>query len=423
MQHTDECQIQICLLTKQDAYAVPDVPLSVPQNVDRDALNELLNRLLKECQGEHFLKQIDFDFFVQDELLRQPLIEHLKEHNVSTETTVNVEYVERTPAPEPKDSLLHDDWVCGIHTSAGSHLILTGCYDNSVNLWTTRGHLVTSLRQHSNIVKSVCWLDVQQPGSGFVSVSHDLTGILWHFDPETSSAKAIAQMRGHECGIDSVAVSPNTLKIATGGWDRNLKIWSSTVDDDNNDEPPQKQSRGVNGIPVKIPLHTLQGHKESISSCQWVDNATVCTASMDHTIKIWDTELCGIKSEVVGQKAFLDVSWSNLSKTILTASADRYVRLYDPRSQEGTLCKVTFTSHSLWVSSVMWSNYDEHLFVSGGYDATVKLWDARSPKAPLYDLGGHEGQVLKVDWTNRKYLVSGGSDNSVHIFKNKNKSR
>lgn len=87
--------------------------------------------------------------------------------------------------------------------------------------------------------------------------------------------------------------------------------------------------------------------------------------------------------------------------------------------QRGLLCKTTFTSHTLWVSSVKWSDYDEHLFVSGSYDAGVKLWDTRSSKAPLYDLQGHVGQVLAVDWSNRQYLVSGGSDNSVHIFKNK----
>lgn len=120
----------------------------------------------------------------------------------------------------------------------------------------------------------------------------------------------------------------------------------------------------------------------------------------------------------MGQKAFLSLSWSPLSNTILASSADRHIRLYDPRSTEGSLCKTTFTSHTLWVSAVTWSSYNENLFMSGGYDAAVKLWDTRSPKAPLYDLRGHEGQVLSVDWTNKKYLVSGGSDNSVHIFKN-----
>lgn len=129
---------------------------------------------------------------------------------------------------------------------------------------------------------------------------------------------------------------------------------------------------------------------------------------------------CGLQNEIVGQKAFLSTSWSPLSNTLITSSADRHIRLYDPRSAEGALCKTTFTSHTLWVSSVAWCDYDEHLFMSGSFDSCVKMWDTRSYKAPLYDLNGHDGKVLAVDWTNSKYLVSGGSDNSLHIFKNKN---
>lgn len=135
MQNSSECQLQIKLITKQDSYvlylyfnnivifkynffryAVPDVPLSVPQTVDTKSLNDLVNQLLKESNSD-FLKPKDFDFLVFDELLRVPLIEHLQERNVSTEVTVDVEYIERTPSPEPEDSLLHDDWVSSIHTA------------------------------------------------------------------------------------------------------------------------------------------------------------------------------------------------------------------------------------------------------------------------------------------------------------------
>lgn len=61
------------------------------------------------------MKPKEFDFLVLGELLRVPLIEHLREHNISTELAVDIEYIERTPAPEPQDSLLHDDWVSGLH--------------------------------------------------------------------------------------------------------------------------------------------------------------------------------------------------------------------------------------------------------------------------------------------------------------------
>lgn len=62
---------------------------------------------------------------------------------------------------------------------------------------------------------------------------------------------------------------------------------------------------------------------------------------------------------------------------------------------------------------------EEFVFISGAYDKQVKLWDYRSTKAPLFDLSGHEDKVMAVDWSNPKYILSGGSDNSVRIFKSK----
>lgn len=81
--------------------------------------------------------------------------------------------------------------------------------------------------------------------------------------------------------------------------------------------------------------------------------------------------------------------------------------------------KSTFFGHSQWVQSVCWSKTEEFVFISGAYDKQVKLWDYRSPKAPLFDLMGHEDKVMAVDWSNPKFVLSGGADNSVRIFKSK----
>lgn len=85
----------------------------------------------------------------------------------------------------------------------------------------------------------------------------------------------------------------------------------------------------------------------------------------------------------------------------------------------GTIVKNTYTGHTQWIQAVCWSTTEEHLFISGSYDNAVKLWDMRSPKAPLFDLLGHEDKVHDCDWSNPKYMVSGGADNSVRIFKSK----
>lgn len=86
---------------------------------------------------------------------------------------------------------------------------------------------------------------------------------------------------------------------------------------------------------------------------------------------------------------------------------------------EGSVVRNTYLGHNAWVQSVMWSTTEEFLFVSGSYDNQNKLWDCRSPKAPLYDLLGHGEKVLDIDWSNPKYIVSGGADNTVRVFKSR----
>lgn len=76
----------------------------------------------------------------------------------------------------------------------------------------------------------------------------------------------------------------------------------------------------------------MKGHKEAISGVVWSDTAEIITSSWDHTLKIWDSELGGMKNEIPGNKSFFDLDYSRLSHAIVTGSADRHIRLYDPRS-------------------------------------------------------------------------------------------
>lgn len=57
---------------------------------------------------------MEFDFLICSQFLRSSLIEHLTERGVSSEEIINVEYVEKHPSPEPKDCLIHDDWVSAV---------------------------------------------------------------------------------------------------------------------------------------------------------------------------------------------------------------------------------------------------------------------------------------------------------------------
>lgn len=122
-------------LSNYNRYALPESPFSIPSGIKADSLSILVNNLLrgiekvfhqmliffvalqtvfKESQGLHW-KEVEFDFLVCGEFVRLPLAEHLKLKDINTEVTIDIEYLERFPAPEPEDSLNHDDWVSALH--------------------------------------------------------------------------------------------------------------------------------------------------------------------------------------------------------------------------------------------------------------------------------------------------------------------
>jgi ribosome biogenesis protein len=398
-------------------FAVPDTPYSIQASVASKELNNLINTLLQELPSSIVGDTtIDFDFLIKGEFLKSALGKHLTDRNVSFEDIIEIEYVERFPAPEPQDCLLHDDWVSALQAS--DEWIVTGCYDNSVNIWNMKGEHKLTVMEHEAPVKAISWISLdEENGNGtFVSGSKDQTLKIWEWNIRKNSTTCIFTCKGHERAVECLNVSPNGRQIASGGWDNLMKIWSSSTLEGGESSNKKAKSEESN---VRTPQMTLEGHREAVSSVQWIDNSTVISSSWDHTIKIWDLNVKAIKSEIPGNKSFFDISYSNLNGMILATSADKNIRLFDPKSNQGAIVKSTFLGHSQWVQSVAWSKTEEFLFISGAYDKQVKLWDSRSPKASLYDLVGHEDKVLAVDWSNPKYMLSGGSDNSLRIFKSK----
>lgn len=409
---SDVAQMQIRFITKQEKYTVPNYPLSVPSTVVGRDLNVLLNELLKE--SDITIQEIEFDFLISSEFLITSLIEHTGQRGISTEQIVDVEYVEKHPQPQPQDCLIHDDWVSAVAVS--DEWILTGCYDNTVHIWTLKGDHKLVIPGHTSPIKAVAWITVDKKNASFVSASQDQTAIIWYWNISSNSVDCVHICKGHERGLETVGVNETGSLMATGSWDTMLKIWSTTADDDEDGETAAKKSKKDYGK-TRISKRTMKGHKEALSGVVWTDKAEIVTSSWDHTLKIWDTELGRIKQEISGNKSFFDVDYSPFSRMLITASADRHIRVFDSRSKEGSVVKATFSSHTQWVQSVRWSTTNEHLFLSGAYDNNVKLWDSRSPKASLFDLLGHEDKVLACNWSNPKVIVSGGADNTVRLYK------
>lgn len=61
----------------------------------------------------------------------------------------------------------------------------------------------------------------------FYSASHDQTAMLWEWNVVNNAVECVHVCRGHERGLECVAVDPQAKTFATGGWDALLKIWSA----------------------------------------------------------------------------------------------------------------------------------------------------------------------------------------------------
>jgi len=434
---------QAKLTTKIENISTNDTIVELKNNVTKEQLNQIVKNLLQQRDDIDDLDKFSFDFLVGGRFLRLPVDKHLElysdELNVEellNEKLVEIEYFVSIDAPEPLEAVPHDDWVSCVDT-AGS-FIITGSYDNSIRILSLkdRKHLATIQDAHHKPITKVRWLYLPEGSNKnelyFISSGHDEVSILRRLDTKSLKCETVFVYRGHNRSVNCLDCYENLL--ATGSFDKSLRIWSTSMvegDDECEENVSSKdEMRGRKKLKIKssdraieatdrTAIITLTGHQESITGVKWLNNSnefnTVATCSMDRSICFWDIEVGECKRRVLSAKPLLGIDFSCENNLILSASCDRYVRIWDSRAPDNATAKTAYTSHNAWVSSVAFGSNPNN-FISGGYDNLVKLWDLRSPKACLYDMIGHHDKVLDVNWTNPAYVLSGSADSTLKVF-------
>jgi WD40 repeat protein len=151
------------------------------------------------------------------------------------------------------------------------------------------------------------------------------------------------------------------------------------------------------------------------------DGQRLASASVDQTVKIWDSatgkELFALKGHAGGVER---IAFSPDGQRLASGSVDQTVRIWDSATGKELFA---LKGHAGMVTSVAFSPDGQRLASAGGSDQTVRIW-ASATGRELCAFKGHAGKVTSVAFSpDGQRLASGNEDGSIHLWETMSVSR
>ena len=289
---------------------------------------------------------------------------------------------------------VHTDTLTG-HTHSvqkiafkDNETLISGGYDDTLRAW----NVTTGTQRWEK--------DVGNPVFAVALPSHNPHFIAYGGQPNYNIRMRYSddgdwrgEVSGHTSGINSLAFKPNSYLLASGSYDKTIRIWD--VEDRDN-------LRHV---------RTLRGHTDYVISVAWSpDGSTLASASDDGTVRLWNPNN-GINFAVLrGHTDEVNcVAWSPDGRTLASGSGDFTVRLWNPDTH-GTL-RVLRRRNS-WTVSLLAFHQNGQTLASATTQGALHLWDPNT--------GTHKASLTgnPIAFSpNGQILAGGGTGNIIRLYR------
>jgi len=181
------------------------------------------------------------------------------------------------------------------------------------------------------------------------------------------------------------------------------------------------------GLKQISPIKMMDDHENSVDGiCANPSNEKeFASCSHDKTIKIWDATKFTIKHDIGGGKEELGGLWSvaydkQAGKTLVTASSDGLVRLWDTASGK---CANVLRAHESFCYKAVFDN-DGAYIASVGADRCMNYWDVRKTSVPVWTFADSPSTLMGVDFLpNDQKIVTTSIKGEISVFSVKRQQR